>query len=96
MVLDYPNKDDRRRYQLGRKTGQIPASRAIGGQIEIHGVENDLMAQTLGCVMLDNPHMALLYDRVAKGTLVTIVGALYEQNSVALTLATLDDRREES
>ncbi|HYM88089.1 MAG TPA: L,D-transpeptidase [Nitrospiraceae bacterium] len=96
LVLDYPNEDDRRRYQLGRKTGQIPASRAIGGQIEIHGVENELMAQTLGHVMLDNPRMTILYDRVAKGTPVTIVGALHEQNSVALTLATLDDRREES
>ena len=96
LVLDYPNEDDRRRYQLGRKTGQIPASRAIGGQIEIHGVENELMAQTLGCVMLDNPHMALLYDRVEEGTPVTIVGALHERNSVALTLATLDGTREET
>jgi len=96
LVLDYPNKDDRRRYQLGRKSGQIPASRAIGGQIEIHGVENELMAQALGCVMLDNPQMALLYNRVAKGTPVTIVGALHKQNSVALTLATLDDRKKES
>ena len=96
LVLDYPNEDDRRRYQLARKTGQIPASRTIGGQIEIHGVENELMAQTLGCVMLDNPQMALLYDRVEMGTPVTIVGALHEQNSVALTLATLDDRREET
>ena len=96
LVLDYPNEDDRRGYQLGRKTGQIPPSRAIGGHIEIHAVENELMAQTLGCVMLDNPHMALLYDRVEKGTPVTIVGALHEQNSVALTLATLDDRKEET
>ena len=96
LVFDYPNEDDRRRYQFGRKTGQIPPSRAIGGHIEIHGVENELMAQTLGCVMLDNPHMALLYDRVEKGTPVTIVGALHEQNSVALTLATLDGQREET
>jgi hypothetical protein len=54
------------------------------------------MAQTLGCVMLDNQQMAHLYDRVTKGTPVTIVGALHKQNSVALTLATLDDQREES
>ena len=54
------------------------------------------MAQTLGCVMLDNSLMAPLYDRVAKGTPVTIVGALHEQNSVALTLATFDDRKEET
>ncbi len=96
LVLDYPNEDDRRRYHLWRKTGQIPASRAIGEHIEIHGVENELMAQTLGCVMLDNPQMALLYDRVSKGTPVTIVGALHEQNSLALTLAALNDQREET
>jgi hypothetical protein len=39
--------------------------------------------------------MALLYEQVDKGTPITIVGALDDQNSVALTLATLDDRREE-
>lgn len=96
LVLDYPNKEDRRRYRHEQKTGQIPASKAIGGEFKIHGVENELMAQTVGCVMLDNPQMALLYDRVEKGTPVTIVGALHEQNSVAQTLATLDDRREET
>jgi lipoprotein-anchoring transpeptidase ErfK/SrfK len=96
LVLDYPNEDDRRRYHLGQKTGQIPASKAIGGHIEIHGVENERMAQTLGCVMLDSPQMALLYDRVGKGTPVTIVGALHEQNSVALTLTALDDQEEET
>ena len=96
LVLDYPNEEDRRRYRLEQKTGQIPASKAIEGQIEIQGVKNELMAQTLGCVMLDNPQMALLYDRVEKGTPVTIVGALHEQNSVSLTLATLNDQREET
>ena len=96
LVLDYPNEEDRRRSRLERKTGQIPLSQAIEEQFEIHGVENELMAQTLGGVMLDNPQMALLYDRVSKGTPVTIVGALHEQNSVALTLATLDDQRKET
>lgn len=96
LVLDYPNDEDRRRYRLEKKTGQIPASRAIGGQIEIHGVENALMAQTLGCVMLENPQMALLFERVDQGTPVTIVGALHEQNSVAQTLAMLGIHREET
>jgi lipoprotein-anchoring transpeptidase ErfK/SrfK len=96
LVLDYPNREDRRRFVLERKTGHIPAFRGIGGQIEIHGVENELMAQTLGCVMLDNPHMALLFDRVDKGTPVTIVGALNEQNSVALALTHLTVRRDET
>ena len=96
LVLDYPNEEDRRRYRLERKTGQIPASRAIGGQIEIHGVENELMAQTLGCVMLENTQMVLLFDRVEKGTPVTIVGALHEQNSVAQTLEMLGVQRKET
>lgn len=95
-MLDYPNEEDRRRYRLERKTGQIPASRAIGGQIEIHGVENELMAQTLGCVMLENTQMVLLFDRVEKGTPVTIVGALHEQNSVAQTLEMLGVQRKET
>ncbi|HLZ32644.1 MAG TPA: L,D-transpeptidase [Nitrospira sp.] len=95
LVLDYPNQEDRRRFVHERKTGHIPALRGIGGQIEIHGVENELMAQTLGCVMLDNPHMAFIFDRVDKGTPVTIVGALNEQNSVALALAHLSVTRDE-
>ena len=96
LVLDYPNEADRRRFVVERKTGNIPALRGIGGQIEIHGVENELMAQTLGCVMLENPHMAFLFDRVEKGTPVTIVGALHEQNAVALALANLSARRDET
>jgi len=48
-----------------------------------------LMAQTLGCVMLENPQMAVLFDRVDNGTPVTIVGALLEQNAVARALAHL-------
>jgi hypothetical protein len=92
LLLDYPNEEDRRRYQSARKTGLIPASKGIGGQIEIHGVDNELMAQTLGCVMLENSQMVYLYDRVEKGTPVTIVGALHEHNSVAQALASLGQR----
>jgi len=92
LLLDYPNEEDRRRFHSARKTGLIPASKGIGGQIEIHGVENELMAQTLGCVMLENAQMVYLYDRVEKGTPVTIVGALHEHNSVSQALANLGQR----
>lgn len=90
LVLDYPNYEDRRRFVQAKKSGRIPAAKQIGGQIEIHGAENELMAQTLGCVMLDNPHMMAIYDRVEAGTPVTIVGALTEHNAVAATLTQLD------
>ncbi|TKS58113.1 MAG: hypothetical protein EWM72_03227 [Nitrospira sp.] len=96
LALDYPNAQDRRRFELAKKSGRIASAKSIGGQIEIHGVENELMAQTLGCVMLDNPHMEALYERVSPGTPVTIVGALTGQNSVALALAQLEDRKEET
>ncbi|WP_455378281.1 L,D-transpeptidase family protein [Petrachloros mirabilis] len=89
LLLDYPNQEDRRRFAREKRTGRIRTVDGIGGQIEIHGAENELMAQTLGCVMLDNSHMAVLFDSVDKGTPVTIVGALNEENSVALALAAL-------
>jgi L,D-transpeptidase catalytic domain len=95
LLLDYPNQEDRRRFLNDRKKGTIPAFRDIGGQIEIHGVDNELMAQTLGCVMLENPQMAALFDRVDNGTPVTIVGALLEHNSVARALVNLSARRDE-
>ena len=95
LLLDYPNQEDRRRFLSDRRKGKIPALRDIGGQIEIHGVDNQLMAQTLGCVMLENPQMALLFERVNNGTPVTIVGALLENNSVARALVNLSARRNE-
>ena len=95
LLLDYPNQEDRRRFLNDRKKGKIPALRDIGGQIEIHGVDNELMAQTLGCVMLENPQMAALFERVDNGTPVTIVGALLEHNSVERALVNLSTRRNE-
>ena len=95
LVLDYPNAEDRRRFEFGKRTGKIGAAKGIGGQIEIHGADNELLAQTLGCVMLENPNMAHLFDRVSTHTPVTIVGALTEHNSVALALSELGGRRPE-
>jgi lipoprotein-anchoring transpeptidase ErfK/SrfK len=95
LLLNYPNQEDRRRFLNERRKGKIPASRDIGGQIEIHGVANELMAQTLGCVMLENSHMAVLFERVENGTPVTIVGTLEERNAVAQALAYLSVQRRE-
>lgn len=95
LVLDYPNQDDRRRFTQEKKAGRIPPVKQIGGQIEIHGVENELMAQTLGCVMLENAQMSALFARVELGTPVSIVGALTEHNAVALALAKLEHHEKE-
>ena len=96
LVLDYPNSEDHRKFTLAKRAGRIASSKGIGGQIEIHGVENELMAQTLGCIMLDNHQMLALYERVESGTPVAIVGALTEGNSVALVLEQLGHQEEET
>lgn len=94
LLLDYPNAEDRRRFQQARRRGVIPASADIGGQIEIHGGDAFLVSQTLGCVMLDNAHIDALFKEVEVGTPVTIVGALRAENAVALALADLEQSEE--
>ncbi|MDF0651870.1 MAG: hypothetical protein CV081_02900 [Nitrospira sp. LK265] len=96
LALDYPNAQDRRRFALAKKAGRIDLAKGIGGQIEIHGADNDLLAQTLGCIMLENPNMAVLYESVSIGTPVTIVGALTKENAVASALSELAQRRDET
>ena len=95
LDLDYPNAEDRRRFDLAKKSGRIAPAKGIGSLIEIHGADNELLAQTLGCIMLDNPNMAVLYEGVSVGTPVTIVGALTKENTVALALSELVQRRDE-
>ena len=94
LVLNYPNIEDRRRFQQARHTGLIPADAFIGGQIEIHGGDDFLMNQTLGCIMLENWQMDAIFRVVERGTPVTIVGAVQLTNSVALALAGLDQTEE--
>ncbi len=95
LTLDYPNAEDHRRFQLAKRAGRISPTKGIGGQIEIHGADNELLARTLGCIMLDNTNMAVLYEGVSVGTPVTIVGALTRENAVALALSELTQRRDE-
>jgi murein L,D-transpeptidase YafK len=95
LTLDYPNAEDHRRFQFAKRAGRISSTKGIGGQIEIHGADNELLARTLGCIMLDNTNMAVLYEGVSVGTPVTIVGALTRENAVALALSELTQRRDE-
>jgi lipoprotein-anchoring transpeptidase ErfK/SrfK len=96
MVLDYPNADDRRRFEAAQKAGEIGNSQTMSGSIEIHGIAQGITDQPFGSIVLDNHHIADLFQRVGIGTPVTIVGALEAQNSVSLVLADLDDHEEET
>lgn len=90
LLLDYPNADDRHRFQAARQSGAVPDHARIGGNIEIHGEANRGLSQTLGCVMLSNRQMDALFREIGVGTPVTIVGALDPDNDVAVVLAQLE------
>ena len=61
------------------------------GLIQLHGTAQGITDQPFGSILLDNAHIAKLFDQVSVGTPVMIVGALESHNSVSLVLADLDD-----
>lgn len=81
LLINYPNEEDRRKFQAAKRRGSIPGSAGIGGLVEIHGGGTDGM--TYGCIALDNPHMAELFDMVDVGTRVTIVGSTEYRNPLS-------------
>jgi lipoprotein-anchoring transpeptidase ErfK/SrfK len=96
LILDYPNADDRRRFEEAQKAGLIPKSQHMPGLIQLHGIAQGITDQPYGSIVLDNPQIAQLFDQVSVGTPVNIVGALESQNSISLVLADLGDQEEET
>ncbi len=74
LLFDYPNKEDRMRFDKAKKKGLIPARTGIGSLLEIHGGGSDGM--TKGCISLEDKDMDRLFEIVKEGTPVTIVGAI--------------------
>jgi lipoprotein-anchoring transpeptidase ErfK/SrfK len=75
LELNYPNNEDRRRFEQARRSGQIPRGARPGGLIEIHGDGGRGWDWTRGCVALANADMDHLFARVGVGTPVTIIGS---------------------
>jgi L,D-peptidoglycan transpeptidase YkuD (ErfK/YbiS/YcfS/YnhG family) len=74
LMLDYPNQEDRKRFDELRRKGEIPRGAGPGSLIEIHGEGGRAKDWTRGCVAVSNEHMDTLFQRVRVGTPVTIVG----------------------
>ena len=74
LLLNYPNEDDLRQFDLARRRGQISRRARPGGLIEIHGEGGRGGDWTDGCVALTNRDIDTLFDMVSVGTPVTIVG----------------------
>jgi L,D-peptidoglycan transpeptidase YkuD (ErfK/YbiS/YcfS/YnhG family) len=80
LLFDYPNKEDRIRFNQAKKKGLVPAGTGIGSLLEIHGGGADGM--TKGCISLENRDMDRLFEIVMQGTLVTIVGAINDNHEI--------------
>jgi len=78
LLIDYPNPEDRRRYQEARRQDLIPRGAGVGGLIEIHGDGGRGQDWTDGCVALSNDAMDRLLRHARVGTAVTIVGTIPE------------------
>ncbi len=80
LLINYPNDEDRQRFAAAKQRREIPYWVGIGGLVEIHGGGEDSL--TRGCVSLDDRVMDKLYDMVAIGTPVTIVGTLDRESPI--------------
>jgi lipoprotein-anchoring transpeptidase ErfK/SrfK len=80
LLFDYPNNEDRIRFNQAKKKRLIPAGTGIGSLLEIHGGGADGM--TKGCISLENKDMDGLFEIVAQGTPVTIVGAINDNHEI--------------
>jgi hypothetical protein len=81
LLINYPNEEDRRQFNLAKKRGMVPQGVSIGGLIEIHGGGKDSL--TDGCISLENKDMDRVFNAVNIGTPVTIVGALNHTNETS-------------
>jgi len=89
LLLNYPNEEDKRRFEEAKKKGLIPKNARIGGLIEIHGDGGQGIDWTEGCVALQNEDMKELFNLTSKGTPVYIIGSKGNNN----VLSNLDDKK---
>lgn len=74
LLIDYPNEEDKARFEAARRRGTIPWRVGIGNLIEIHGSGGEGTDWTDGCVALTNQDMDEVFAASRLGTLVAIVG----------------------
>jgi len=78
LQLDYPNADDRARFEELKKRGDLPRNATIGGDIGIHGEPPEAKPfkkaqyQSHGCVVLEDAEIDEVARLVPDGTMVEI------------------------
>jgi hypothetical protein len=76
LEINYPNEDDKQRFEDEKRRGKIPVNASIGGSIAIHGDGGRGIDWTEGCVALENRDMDILFSICPIGTPIAIVGSL--------------------
>ena len=74
LLINYPNNEDKARFDSLKRKGELPASAKIGSRIEIHGSGGRDADWTDGCVALSDRDMGEIYAHAYVGMPVTIVG----------------------
>jgi lipoprotein-anchoring transpeptidase ErfK/SrfK len=82
LLINYPNEDDKKRFDAEKEKGIFSFRTHIGNLIEIHGFGGKGIDWTDGCIALNNQDMDALYHLVDKGTSVFIVGSLQTLNEI--------------
>jgi hypothetical protein len=85
LLLNYPNDEDKRQFELAKKRGLIPKRVSIGNWIEIHGGGKDFM--TRGCVSLEDIDMEEIFRLADVGDPVTIVGSMGFPHEIFSTIS---------
>jgi hypothetical protein len=75
LLLDYPNGEDKRRFQHAKKNGEVHRNSSIGSLIEVHGEGGRGGNWTDGCVAVTNEEMDFLFEKLVVGSPVVIVGS---------------------
>lgn len=89
LLIDYPNREDQKRFALAKRKKLIPHNVGIGNLIEIHGGGGN-NSMTNGCISLQDNHISDLFNQVDVGTPVVIVGTLDYDNIVSSALRGLN------
>ena len=75
LLINYPNENDKLRFDQLKRNGAISKKTKIGGLIEIHGSGGKGVNWTDGCIAMENSDMDKIYSLVQVNTPVIIIGS---------------------
>ncbi len=76
LEINYPNKEDKKRFEQQKRDGLIPDNARIGGSIALHGGGGRGIDWTEGCIAFENKDIDALFSQCPVGTPVAIIGSL--------------------